>query len=314
MQTAQAEGPDWLGTPSFLGRSHFVTGDGLTLPIRSWFPEAIAPRAILIGIHGFNDYGRAFESSGQYVSKRGLGLIAYDQRGFGMAPDSGVWAGALQYAEDLRALVYAIGQKYPDIPLYLLGQSMGGAVAISAFTLNPAPKVAGVVLIAPAVWSRETMPWYQVALLELTSTLVPAVRVTGSGLKIQASDNIEMLQNLGRDPWVIKGTRFDTIEGLVGLMDLAQSRAGAVDVRELILYGERDQVIPREPIEAMVLKLKERSNIRLALYPNGYHMLIRDLRGDIPLDDMISWIDQPKQPLPSGFEISLDAMGRARGR
>ncbi len=296
----------------FLGRSHFVTSDGATLPIRSWFPQTRPPRALVIGVHGFNDYGRAFESTGHYFVSQGLGLIAYDQRGFGMAPEMGLWAGQLQYGRDLTALVRAVRRGYPGIPLYLLGQSMGGAVAISAFTLNTPPNVAGVILVAPAVWSRETMPWYQVALLAMTSSLLPDVRVTGGGLKIQASDNLEMLRALGRDPWVIKATRFDTIEGLVGLMDLAQRRVGAIDVRQLILYGEKDQVIPRKPIEEMAFKLKDRSNIRMALYPNGFHMLIRDLRGDIPLDDIISWIDRPDQPLPSGFERALDAVADHR--
>src|SRR3546814_14828012 len=63
------------------------------------------------------------------------------------------------------------------------------------------------------------MPVHQRAALWLSARLFPSARLSGRGLGIQASDNIEMLRALGRDPLFIKETRVDAIHGVVNLMD-----------------------------------------------------------------------------------------------
>ena len=280
-----------------LARSHFVTPDGAVLPVRSWQPGRGAPRAIVIAVHGFNDYSRAFASPGQYLSQRGIALIAYDQRGFGNAPGRGRWAGEAAYAGDLLALIRQVRRQQPGVPVYVLGESMGGAVAMVALTRPDAPGVAGLILSAPAVWSREHMPWYQRLVLALASSTLPALEVTGSGLNIQASDNIEMLRGLGRDPLVIKSTRVDALEGLVDLMGSAQARAGQLRVPVLVLYGARDQVIPAAPLGAALARLPRLPGNRSVVYAGGYHLLLRDLRADLPLGDIARWIDRGGRPV-----------------
>ena len=292
-----------------LHRSHFRTQDGLILPVRTYWPPEGAPEAIVVAIHGLNDYSFAFDGTGRFLKQHQLGLIAYDQRGFGMAPGRGVFAGALTYAEDLASLVRAVHHRYPGIPVILLGESMGGAVAIAAFTLKNPPEVEGVILSAPAVWSRDTMPIYQQMLLALASMTVPSLELTGSGLKVQASDNLKMLYDLGRDPWVIKATRVDAIAGLADLMDIAQSEASTLQTPVLVLYGLHDQIIPKQPIDRVIEKLAHRKTARTGLYPSGYHLLLRDLHAEIPLGDILAWLKDHRQALPSGFEVQKSAEG-----
>ncbi len=292
-----------------LYRSHFRTQDGLILPVRTYWPPEGAPEAIVVAIHGLNDYRFAFDGTGRFLSQHQLALIAYDQRGFGMAPGRGEFAGAMTYAEDLTRLVRAVHHRYPGIPVILLGESMGGAVAIAAFTLKTPPEVEGVILSAPAVWSRDTMPVYQQMLLALASMTVPSLELTGSGLKVQASDNMKMLHELGRDPWVIKATRVDAIAGLADLMDIAQSKASELRTPVLVLYGLHDQIIPKQPIDRVIEKLAHRKTARTVLYPMGYHLLLRDLHAEIPLGDILAWLKDHRAPLPSGFEVKKNVQG-----
>lgn len=284
-----------------LARAHYVAEDGSVLPVRRWWPPAGPLRALVVALHGFNDYGRAFAHPGEYLSQRGIAVIAYDQRGFGNAPGRGLWAGTDAYATDLEQVIRQVHLQHPGVPVFVLGESMGGAVAIAALTSPSPPEVAGLILSAPAVWSRDMMPWYQRAILALAASTLPDLELTGRGLKIQASDNIEMLRGLGRDPLVIKSTRVDAIEGLTDLMDIAQAGAGLIKVPVLVLYGARDQVIPRRPVESMLRKLSLRPDTTNALYPQGYHLLLRDLHADVPLRDIVAWINDRYLPLPSGF-------------
>jgi alpha-beta hydrolase superfamily lysophospholipase len=279
-------------------KEHFIAADGAKLPVRFWMPKDASIKAVVVALHGFNDYSNAFTSTGTYLSQQGIASYAYDQRGFGGSPGRGLWSGIEAYTNDLSYFVKEIRKRHPDVPLYALGESMGGAVAIVALTGSNPPNVDGVILVAPAVWGRETMPWYQSWLLAITSHTVPWFELTGKGLKITPSDNIEMLRALSRDPLVIKSTRIDAIHGLTNLMDEALARAEKLRLPTLILYGKNDEVIPKEPTFLMLEKMPAAT--RKAFYDKGYHMLLRDIQAEKPLTDIAAWIADQNKPLPFG--------------
>lgn len=281
-----------------------VAADGVRLPLRSWLPSSDPPDAVVIALHGFNDYSAFFDGIGRYLAERGIASYAYDQRGFGGAPNRGYWAGTPALTGDVRAAVAAVRARHPGTPVYLFGESMGGAVLMVLMAGPQPPEVAGVILAAPAVWGRASMPWYQTTLLWMAVHTFPGRQLTGQGLGIQASDNIEMLKALGRDPQVIKATRVDAVWGLVNLMDQAMASSPALDGRLLILYGEHDQLIPPGAIAEVLTGLPAEGSARrrFALYPDGWHMLTRDLQAETVWRDIDAFISNPDGDLPSGAD------------
>jgi alpha-beta hydrolase superfamily lysophospholipase len=175
---------------------------------------------------------------------------------------------------------------------------MGGAVAIVTMAQSNPPDVQGVILVAPAVWARSEMPFYQRFALWIGAHTIPWKKVSGQSLGITASDNIEMLRELGKDPIIIKETRIEVLYGLSNLMDKAFDSAERFRDTSLILYGEKDQIIPREPVFDFYkrLPLKSRDQQRMILYENGYHMLLRDLQSENVLTDIVGWINDQTKP------------------
>jgi acylglycerol lipase len=190
---------------------------------------------------------------------------------------------------------------------------MGGAVVISSVTGTagaPKPDCDGVILVAPAVWSRSTMNVFERVALWTAYRIMPGATFTGGGLHIMPSDNIPMLRAFSRDPLVIKATRVDAIEGLVDVMDLALASAPRLDVPTLLLYGEHDQLIPADAMRLMIEHLPPEppSQRRIAWYPEGYHMLLRDLDGPMVAQDVASWIADRRAPLPSGADQRISRL------
>jgi alpha-beta hydrolase superfamily lysophospholipase len=72
----------------------------------------------------------------------------------------------------------------------------------------------------------------------------------------------------------------------------------------LMLYGDRDELVPREPTERFIeaLPFSDRRTRRIAWYDAGYHMLLRDLEGPLVWRDVESWIGDHGAPLPSGAD------------
>ncbi len=269
----------------------FLTRDGLRLPLRHW--DADHPKAIIVALHGMSDYSEAFDMPAPWWASQGITTYAYDQRGFGKAPHRGIWPGGKALREDFEDCVEAVRERNPGVPVFALGESMGGAVVLTALTDPTPPRVDGVILVAPAVWSREDMPLsYRVALW-LTAHTMPWLELSGNGLHIWPSDNIEMLRKLSRDPLFQKHTRADAVWGLVNLMDAARKAPLRLPARTppiLYLFGDKDQIVPRAPTEAVAKELGTRAEVHE--YPDGYHMLLRDLDGPSIWKDIVTWIDK----------------------
>lgn len=273
---------------------HAVMSDGYKLPYLTNQAEDKAS-AVFVAVHGFNDYSNAFKGFCEYMAGQGKHCYAYDQRGFGKTEFTGIWPSEGKLQSDLQTWINLLKQQYPDLPLYVVGESMGGAVVMTTMNQYPLANVEGFVLFAPAVWARKTQPWYQRLGLWAALHTVPGWKPTGNGIKRVASNNREALLANGRDPLFIKGTRIDTIYGLTNLMDkaLAVSKNKEMAQRNtLLLYGANDQIIPKKPLCLAVNNIDVRNNKwQMNHYAGGYHMLTRDLEAKDNFADVVEWLN-----------------------
>ena len=293
----------------------FVSADGARLPMQVWPAVGVGePWAVIVGLHGIDDYAAAFTLPGPYWAARGVTTYAYDQRGFGRAPDRGVWGGEALLTGDLRTVVALVRARHPHAVLAVVGESMGGAVAIVA-DASPDPPL-GVdrwVLASPAVWGWGAQSPLNAVALWTAAHVAPGMLLTAPNWlarRIHASDNREELLRMGRDPNMIFATRVDTTYGLVNLMQSARERIGAMrdpaDV--LYLYGAHDDLVPKAAAVFAATALA-RAGGRTAWYAHGFHLLQRDLGRAQVLDDVLAFLRDPRAPLPSGAP-PIDAHGR----
>jgi acylglycerol lipase len=274
-----------------------VARDGVRLPLRHWEAEGQnsgKPRAVIVGLHGMSDYSNAFDPAGKVWAKMGITTLAYDQRGFGRSDHPGIWAGADVMRTDLDDAVTAARTRYPGVPVFALGESMGGAVVLTALASPEPPAVDGAILVAPAVWSRGDMPLLYRTALFMGAHLLPGMILSNNAAKsvvrVVPSDNVPMMIALGKDPLFQKKTRTDTLFGLVNLMDEARTAPQNIKAPPpiLFLYGANDQVIPAKPTQAVIAALGERATVKR--YEHGWHMLLRDLEGEAVDKDVADWV------------------------
>ncbi|WP_292093067.1 alpha/beta fold hydrolase [Brevundimonas sp.] len=286
-----------------LGRGAFVVQDGARLPYLRWSPTEQEAWAVIVALHGFNDHYASFRLAGPWWAQRGIETWAYDQRGFGLAPNKGEWASESLTSEDLRTVVALIRARQPNALIVVVGESMGGSSAIAAFGSNRPPDADRVILLAPGVWGWSSQSpvnraglWVAARALGDLAVEPPSFAVR----KIRASDNtLELIRN-GRDPQSILATRFDTLSGLVDLMETATDRLGAVKAPTLLLYGAHDQIIEKRPMRLALERAGERPDLRTAYYSDGWHILNRDLAAEVVYLDVEAWLRDPAAALPSG--------------
>ena len=276
----------------------FDLNDGQSLAGRVWHHDQ--PRHIVLGVHGFNDYSKAFERLAQHLrSELGATVYAYDHRGFGANPSPGIWPGSDPLLSDLRQIATQLRQRHPDLPFTVVGESMGGAVLWVAASEPPGLQTDQLVLKAPAVWGANSMPWYQRLSLKFMNAVVPDMSLTGRGVQslgITPTDDPEVSRDLSRDPLFIKATRISSLAGVTELMGRAQALSIPPPQRSLVLYGMRDRIIPPPPVCDWLTHLNATgatsTGLDFVVYPEGWHLLTRQLQTRDVLLDLQQWLEK----------------------
>ncbi|WP_102325325.1 alpha/beta fold hydrolase [Komagataeibacter saccharivorans] len=289
----------------------FAIAGGPTLPLRIW-PAQGTERAVIVALHGFNDSRDAWERPAPILNAAGMSVIAPDLPGFGQTAQRGGWAGTDVLVRSAADLVATIGHEHPGVPLYVMGESMGGAIATVLAARSDAPPVAGYILLAPALWD---MDGGARTVTRLMAALAPHGRLSGRELPVHvtAADDILALARLYYDPLTLRDTGTVALAGLTGLMHEAARAVPHMRGPVLVIYGGHDQIIPAPAMAAAWRHLP--TGARRDYIAGGYHLLLRSRTAEQVTADITGWIRHPDDFLPSGGDMAAAAwMADQKGR
>ena len=279
----------------------YVAADGTVLPLDVWpAADGVPPKAVILGLHGFGDYREAFEEPAKVWAKDGITTYAYDQRGFGKSPTRGRWPGTETLADDALTVASLVRARHPGTPFYVVGESMGGALAL--VIADRGLEADGLVLSAPALRGREALGPAASAGLWFFAHTMPWLPAGPTSIDFMPSDNPKTLDKLRNDPMMLRQPRLDMGYGLVDLMDAAREAAERVRLPYLMLHGMGDRLVPSGAVRAAIEVMPPRRDSRLAFYKEGYHLLMRDKQGPVVAADIAAWIANHEAELPSGAD------------
>jgi len=270
-------------------------------PLKSWLPDG-APQGVIVALHSFGDYSAAFDHVGPWFAERGYALVCWDQRGFGDNHEAGHWPGAEPLEADLRHYLAELDQQF-SAPLYVLGESLGGAVAINVAARAPDAPIDGLILIAPAV--REG-----ISLRYGWNLAIGAVALVRPGhlldVERRADDprfRADSARRLAEDPLVHRQVRMDAYRGLIRYADRASNIAPQLATPTLLLYGGRDNSVPAVSIERLRAHLGDNGQYRF--YDQGPHLLLQGQHWELVAQHVLDWLAE--SPAPAGELLFSEA-------
>ena len=264
----------------------FTASDGAQVPFRVW--RAATPRALALLLHGAFDYSGAFDEIGAAFAAQGITAMAIDQRGFGATATRGYWCGENRMIRDVIEAVTFLRARCGDaLPVFLLGESMGAAVAVDAAANAPELALAGVVLAAPGAVTGTLLRLFGAFIAPLMRYFTPnsgivAVRLKAGDLKASAADR------LMNDPMVLHRIRPTVLMGMFDLVGAAVDAAPRVHVPVLTMAGTRDNLIGILHIARLHAQLAGEKEWER--FENGPHLLLHWRHRDRVLDKVFSWI------------------------
>jgi alpha-beta hydrolase superfamily lysophospholipase len=283
------------GTPGhpIITSGYFNLPDGASLPYRSYLPSG-PPDAVVLALHGYTDSRDGWAMLAKVLNAQGIAVYAPDQSSFGATKNRGHWPGTATLVDEARDMAIQLRGQYPEKKLFVMGESMGGAIGILLGASPNPPPVDGYILSAPAVWGGKALNPLFRATMNVAALADPSKRVTGGSVHIMASDNIPALIAFGEDPLTMDAPRIDDVAGLVKLMGQAQAACAKFNQPALFLYGGHDELIPPEAMrscwQALPKPALDSGKIILAFYPKDYHLIERDLERATPDADIAGYI------------------------
>jgi alpha-beta hydrolase superfamily lysophospholipase len=258
---------------------------------RAWLPER-EPRAVLVISHGLAEHsGRYAELAARLVARE-YAVYALDHRGHGRS--SGVRANIDRFdyvVSDLGTFVGRVEREHPGAPVFLLGHSMGGAVALAVAVHKPGG-LKGLVLSAPAVAAGDAVPFFKGLMVRLLSRLSPntgALTLPAAAI----SRDPEVVRAYETDPLVFRGAvPARTLTELLGAMAGFPAAAPALKLPVLVQHGTGDSLVPLASVRPVYERLGSNPRLRtLRIYEGLFHEAYNEPERDRVITDLEAWLD-----------------------
>jgi alpha-beta hydrolase superfamily lysophospholipase len=248
------------------------------------------PRAVLVALHGLGDHSGLYPMLPAAFLPLSLEIFAPDLRGNGRSPGQRAYLESWsELREDLRRLLIRIRAERPTIPLFLLGNSMGGLVVLD-YALHHPTGVHGVIAVSTPL-ADVGVPRALMALGRVLSRWWPRFSLdTGMDLSGLARDP-DVIERVLRDPlFHRKGTARLSTE-ITAAIERVQDGAAAFPVPVLLLHGAADRMVPPDGSRRF-FGASGQPDRSLIEYPEAYHALLADTGGDQVLQDIAEWISR----------------------
>jgi alpha-beta hydrolase superfamily lysophospholipase len=267
---------------------HFDGAGGVRLFRQCWRPER-PPRAVVANLHGLGDHSGLYPTLVGHLLSQGIAVHAPDLRGNGRSPGQRAYIGSWdEFREDLRSFLDEVRREEPEVPLFLLGNSLGGLIVLD-YALHYPEGLCGVIAASPPL-GRLGVPAPLLFLGRIMSRLWPRFALeTGMDLSGLARDPA-VAQTVLADPLFHRyGTARLSTE-VVTAIARVQANAPRLTVPVLVLHGGADRMVPPDGSRRFVAAAGSPDR-RLIEYPEAYHVLFADVGREQVLADLAAWID-----------------------
>jgi alpha-beta hydrolase superfamily lysophospholipase len=262
-------------------------------PCLSWIDDTTKPKAVLLCVHGLGLHNDSYEGFAERLKKHGVAIFSIDVRGFG----SFIQAKGRERVDfdgcmdDVEATLKVLHRAYPGLPVFIMGESMGGAIALRATALYP-ELIQGLISSVPAgdrFKQGETR--LKVALHFLDSANKPFN--VGSGVLKQATSNAELREQWSKDPLNKLNLSPNELLQFQHFMNQNHEMAKRiVDRPVLFVQGCKDRLVRPEGTVELFNRLPTPDR-RLELISNGEHLIFEENQcTDEEIKIVANWIDE----------------------
>ncbi len=266
----------------------FETADALRLQGIGWEPEE-KPKAVVCLLHGLGEHSGRYSHVAEAFARGGYATLAIDLRGHGRSP--GQRGHAPNYAllmSDINGLLKEAKVRYPELPRFLYGHSLGGNLAIH-YALKRKSELVGIIASAPLFRVAFKPPAWKSALLNTLHALHLNLPVS-SGLEEEAlCRDYHVVQRYQDDPLVHDHITPRLAVDMFRAGEWNLKRAARFPLPILLMHGEADRITSPEASVEFAAQLEHRCTLKI--WDGLYHELHNEPEKEQVLNCMLEWLN-----------------------
>ena len=245
--------------------------DGLDIFAQVWEPSVITPKAVVCLVHGLGEHSSRYAHVAEAFGKEGFILFSYDLRGHGRSGGvRGHISSIEDFMQDIDVMFEQARLRYPNLPLFLYGHSLGG-IQVLHYGLLRKPNVKGVIATSSGLHTALENQPAKIMAAKVLGALMPKVTLP-SGLDAAAiSRNQDVVNTYNNDPLVHDKISLGFGKVMIGVKKWTLKHAGEFSLPLLLLHGKADAIAFPSSSTEFAAPLKDKCT--LMLWEGGYHEL-----------------------------------------
>ena len=272
---------------------HFETSwkarDGLDIFAQGWEPVALNPKAVVCLVHGLGEHSSRYAHVAEAFGKEGFVLFTSDLRGHGRSGGPRGHISSIEdFMQDIDVLLEQARARYPGLPLFLYGHSLGG-IQVLHYGLLRKPKVKGVIATSSGLHTAIESQSMKVMMAKILGSLIPKVAIA-SGLDAKGiSRDEKVVQAYQKDSLVHDKISLGFGKVMIGVTAWTLAHAGEFSLPLLLLHGKADTIAFPSSSTEFAAPLKEKCT--LVLWEDAYHELHNESEKAEVFKTMTLWMD-----------------------
>lgn len=262
------------------------TANGLRLHAHAWV--APSPMAVIAVVHGIAEHGGRYAWLAQRANARGIGLATVDLRGHGQSPGERSYVERFDdYLLDVDALWARAQELAAGGPLFLMGHSMGGAIALR-WVRQRRPAMAGLILSSAALKIGGDVPRLLIALAPLLSRWLPHMRGTRLDPSLISRDPAQVAAYVD-DPLVsLAAPPARTGAELLAVMEANRGAAPGLTLPVYLFHGDADRLTDPDGSREIHAAWGG-ADKTLRIWPGSRHETLNDLEREAVAAALLDW-------------------------
>lgn len=268
---------------------------GVELFWQGWLPDGGAAGAsgVLLIAHGLGEHSGRYGNVVDALVPGGWAVYGLDHRGHGRSAGRRAHIDSYDsWLVDFDTFRREIVARHPGRPVFLLGHSMGGQIAL-AYALDHPDELAGLILSAPAL-ANTSVPKAVRATLKVVAKAAPRLRVKALDLN-KISKDPDVVADYHADPLVHHGSpTLGLMVALLGQFGVLPQRARGLRLPLLLMHGSDDELADISGTRRLAAH-NGSSDHTTRIYDGLWHEIFNEPERAQPLDDLRRWLDAHRE-------------------
>lgn len=269
--------------------SSFKTDDGIIIYSQHWEPEEPCKGVICL-VHGLGEHSGRYAHLAAFLNQHKFALCAFDLRGHGKSTGQRGYCPHFEsFLTDIKKFILIQTERYPGLPVFLYGHSLGGTLALN-YTFRNNGNLAGMIATGPYLAAAFQPPSWKISLGKLMMKIKPSFTMSNEIDPMALSRDPRIAQDYRSDPLVHDRVTAPLAFGMFDAGDWLIQHAVEIPLPILLMQGSADRLV--SPAGSIEFAKRAGERCTLKMWQDFFHEIHNEPEQAEVFNYLLGWLEE----------------------